>query len=120
MRYLLIGLSVSLICASAFCACGTGGTSTGSGGAGGGISCQEIALVGDPCDTCLRQQCCSELVACLTAPKCFYCSALNASAEECLKDPHRQITVNMLNCGTDRCPSACGGKYDPDASFGGP
>jgi hypothetical protein len=95
---------------------------TGGGGTGGSANCGDLTLTQPACQTCMTDNCCSELLACTSGTMCN--SLLGCIQTYCATDPDLQ-TCAETNCSqyeggladynavdaclVSYCTSACGG-----------
>ncbi len=113
MRPILIVLASFAASALLFAACGDGPESTatsttsttGASGTGGAPNCEGTYLViggdgGDPCDFCMREQCCAEMAACREY-SCVLCANLSTGGG-C--GPESRIAED---CANAKCLSTC-------------
>src|SRR5262249_21378795 len=110
MRSFYCGFAV-LSAASAFlCACakgqGTGGGGSSGSSGSGVVDCHDVRLLDGPCDSCLHEQCCAELLACFNSPMCLVCS-YNSSQLPCVRAPERPISAELIHCAAEKCNPAC-------------
>lgn len=79
---------------------------TGGGGDAGVTQCA-IYFVGEGCDPCVHQECCSELAACGAANmNCISCAVSGPMDDpECITI--KELATAVRRCSFDRCQSTC-------------
>lgn len=77
---------------------GPGSTST-TGTGGEMLRCEDIYIVGDPCDPCLHEKCCDLLLKC------------NHECLDCLRGsfPCNEAANDIFKCGDTLCLNECPG-----------
>lgn len=99
-HFLPTSFSLVLGACLGFFACSQGPVTSGGGG-GSDITprCQDIYIVGDPCDPCLHEKCCSLLPAC------------DAVCLDCLRGalPCNETANEIFRCADKLCDIECGG-----------
>lgn len=114
MRPLSFATASFLLISSAlsFFACsqnpGPGSSTTGSGGTGGVRRCEDVYIVGAPCDPCLYEKCCAQVAAC--DADCVNCLLGGSTCSD------RSNAV--FKCADKLCLGACSGQPNTTATSG--
>lgn len=121
MRYFKIGFFI-LAALGLVVSCSTqnpnDSAAVGGEDSGGIVPCA-IYWVGEGCDPCMHQECCSELAACGVANmNCISCAVYgHVDDPECIAT--KDLATAVRRCAVDRCKSACWPEYLPSSGSSG-
>ncbi|MFO0759113.1 MAG: hypothetical protein U0359_21655 [Byssovorax sp.] len=101
---------LSCTCLGFFACVGPDPGSSATNGTGGEkLRCEDVYIVGDPCDPCLHEKCCDLLLKC------------NHECLDCLRGalPCNETANEIFRCGDTLCLNECPGPPLSSSSSGG-